>query len=250
MSPKSKEHTMKLAWFDQQAFRFFENSTFLAGDEVVFLGLEQAKEKHLRWEELKKQFPGGKYAAVGVLFVLRKKLKKLLSDSELNPRKYQDLGAPLPYQWQNQLVVLTRRTEHLPSHKRQISFCGGHAEEGDLSPLGTVSREVGEELGLPFEELSFGPILKPQRSVTGRWVFPVLCQWSPASYVSLRPCPDEVEKVLFVDPAALARDSASNFELNVYGKKRTSYLFDTDAGQVWGLTAKILHQVGIRNLKK
>lgn len=45
-------------------------------------------------------------------------------------------------------VLLTRRAEHLSSHKGQISFPGGRRDEGDVSAAAAALREAQEEVGL------------------------------------------------------------------------------------------------------
>ena len=45
-------------------------------------------------------------------------------------------------------LIFTVRTDHLPSHKGQISFPGGSIDEGDGSPEAAALREALEEIGL------------------------------------------------------------------------------------------------------
>ena len=45
-------------------------------------------------------------------------------------------------------VVLTRRTDDLPTHPGQISFPGGRIEESDRDPVAAALRETHEEIGI------------------------------------------------------------------------------------------------------
>jgi len=45
-------------------------------------------------------------------------------------------------------LILTKRTEEVPTHKGQIAFPGGGFEEGDADLLTTAIRETREEIGI------------------------------------------------------------------------------------------------------
>src|SRR5205809_7526270 len=46
-------------------------------------------------------------------------------------------------------LLLTRRTEDLPTHAGQVAFPGGLVEPGEEDPANTALREAEEEVGLP-----------------------------------------------------------------------------------------------------
>src|SRR5207249_1662656 len=46
-------------------------------------------------------------------------------------------------------LLLTRRTEDLPTHAGQVAFPGGLVEPGEDDPVNTALREAEEEVGLP-----------------------------------------------------------------------------------------------------
>ncbi len=46
-------------------------------------------------------------------------------------------------------LLLTRRTEDLPTHAGQVAFPGGLVEPGEEDPVNTALREADEEVGLP-----------------------------------------------------------------------------------------------------
>ena len=55
---------------------------------------------------------------------------------------------PLAYFRGEWLLLFTRRTERLESHKGQVSFPGGACDEGETTPEQTALREADEEIGM------------------------------------------------------------------------------------------------------
>lgn len=53
----------------------------------------------------------------------------------------------------NPEVILTRRAKHMPTHKGQIAFPGGKAEDDDKSLIATALREASEEVALRPESV-------------------------------------------------------------------------------------------------
>src|SRR5690606_7728232 len=80
------------------------------------------------------------------------------SDFDLNPELFPELAALPPPRAAAVLVpviarptlsvLLTLRTDQLPSHAGQIAFPGGKMEPGERDPLVTALRETHEEVGL------------------------------------------------------------------------------------------------------
>ena len=48
-------------------------------------------------------------------------------------------------------LLLTRRTEDLPTHAGQVAFPGGLMEPGEDEPVRTALREAEEEIGMPAD---------------------------------------------------------------------------------------------------
>ena len=71
-------------------------------------------------------------------------------------------------------VLLTVRTEHLPSHAGQIAFPGGKIDEGDRSALHAALREAEEEIGLVRDVIEPIGQLEPYVSNSGFRIVPVL----------------------------------------------------------------------------
>jgi len=53
----------------------------------------------------------------------------------------------------NPKIILTKRAEHLNSHRGEVAFPGGKWEEGDTDLLMTALRETEEEIGLPLSQV-------------------------------------------------------------------------------------------------
>ena len=53
----------------------------------------------------------------------------------------------------NPRIILTKRAEHLNSHRGEVAFPGGKWEEGDTDLLMTALRETEEEIGLPLNQV-------------------------------------------------------------------------------------------------
>jgi len=72
-------------------------------------------------------------------------------------------------------VLLTLRTEHLPTHAGQVSFPGGRFHAGDESLTETALRELGEEIGISREAIELAGYLDFHETVnSGFLILPVV----------------------------------------------------------------------------
>jgi len=71
-------------------------------------------------------------------------------------------------------VLLTLRTERVADHKGQVSFPGGRADEGDVSPEATALREAFEEIGLKPVDVRLAGNLEPVVTNTNYLITPVV----------------------------------------------------------------------------
>ena len=71
-------------------------------------------------------------------------------------------------------VVLTRRSDNLPTHAGQISFPGGQAEKQDRTAVHTALREAREEIGLPAEQTRAIGLLDRLDTISDYPVLPVV----------------------------------------------------------------------------
>lgn len=137
-------------------------------------------------------------------------------------------------------LVLTKRADHLRTHKGQIAFPGGRVDAGDFDVVETALRESQEEIGIDptcvrilgrLDEFTagYGLVVTP---VVG--VIPAVC--------SFRIDPAETSAVASVPVAALMqpRNFARNDDLSPGG--HPSYHFYVNGWDVWGVTARIMVQ--------
>ena len=172
---------------------------------------------------------------------------KRRGDHNLNPGTYPEdqpvltpaaVLVPLINRPEGLTVLLTERTDHLANHAGQVSFPGGHTEEGE-TPEETALRETEEEVGLDQDKIALLGRLDFYVTRTGFMVTPVVGIVEPPTEVY--PDPREVAEVFevpldfFLDP--------ENHEQHSYfyqGKDRYFYAMPYDGHYIWGATAGIL----------
>lgn len=136
-------------------------------------------------------------------------------------------------------ILFTQRTAHLARHSGQVSFPGGRADAGDLSPLQTALRETMEETGIAPAFVSVAGYLPRYRTGTGYDISPVVGVLSDG--FTLMPNPDEVAEA-FEAPLAYFLDPANRrLETRIWGgRERSFYVFSPEGRTIWGATAAIL----------
>jgi 8-oxo-dGTP pyrophosphatase MutT (NUDIX family) len=136
-------------------------------------------------------------------------------------------------------VLLTQRTENLPSHAGQVAFPGGRSHGPHETPEDTALREAEEEIGIRREEVELIGRLNVRFSGTGYRVTPVVGLVVPP--FTLRPDPSEVASVFEV-PLATVLDPASHTLETVIrdGREREFYVLSHPERYIWGLTARML----------
>ena len=141
------------------------------------------------------------------------------------------------------LMILTRRSFNLRTHRGQIGFPGGKPEPGDGSLLATAIRETGEELGLDPEQLDVWGELDPVQTMsTG---FGLSVHTGRARDIeNLSPNPAEVDEILPISMSVVLDPTSYRDETRIVDGEaisRPSYSYN---GQiVWGATAHIIAQV-------
>jgi 8-oxo-dGTP pyrophosphatase MutT (NUDIX family) len=138
-------------------------------------------------------------------------------------------------------VILTKRPEHMPSHRGEIAFPGGKVQpDVDATVLDAALREAEEEIGLPRDAVEVVGELDGISTVASRFTitpFVGLLAARPA----LVPDPREVVAVLDVALAELLGDGAFREERWDLGiPDRSVYFFELPDETVWGATARIL----------
>jgi 8-oxo-dGTP pyrophosphatase MutT (NUDIX family) len=147
--------------------------------------------------------------------------------------------APLYEQDGEVHVVLTRRAQHLRSHRGEVSFPGGGQEIGeDLRE--TALRESQEETGLDPASVEILGELDHLETVTSRSFITPFVGALPGR-PDLTPNPNEVEKILHVRLAdLLAPDVFREERWGLPPLDRPIYFFEVVGDTIWGATAFML----------
>ena len=136
-------------------------------------------------------------------------------------------------------VLFTQRTAHLKSHAGQVSFPGGRAEPGDVTPEFTALREAQEEIGLAPEKAEVISRLPDYFTRTGFRVTPVVGLLIPP--LALEPDPREVEEVFEVPLAFLLDPRNHRRETReIQGRSVGYYVMRFEGRTIWGATAGMI----------
>jgi 8-oxo-dGTP pyrophosphatase MutT (NUDIX family) len=139
-------------------------------------------------------------------------------------------------------VLLTLRTDHLPSHGGQICFPGGKIEQCDLGPLDAALREAHEETGLDprlVEPLGYLDIYQTR---TGFRIVPVVGLVDPVARFS--PAAGEVADVFEVPLRFLMDPVNHRQETRMWrGVERRFYAMPYGERYIWGATAGMLKKL-------
>jgi len=177
------------------------------------------------------------------------------SDFDLNPELLAELALMdpprpaavlVPVVAREQLtVLLTVRTDHLPTHAGQIAFPGGKVDSRvDSSPLATALREAQEEIGLEARYIEPLGFLDSYRSGTGFHIMPLVALVEPS--FRLAPDPSEVADTFEV-PLSFLMDAANHQQHAREWRGRLRHFYAIPFGEryIWGATAgmiKNLHE--------
>lgn len=138
-------------------------------------------------------------------------------------------------------LLFTRRNAALPEHSGQVSFPGGRADPGDISPVQTALRETQEEIGLHPNDVRILGQMRPYRTVTNYRVTPVVGV-IPWPY-PLRPAQDEVSRIFTIPLSWLAEEA--NYEVRLrelpqpHDPVRVIYYKPYDGEILWGASARM-----------
>ena len=136
-------------------------------------------------------------------------------------------------------LVLTVRTDHLPSHAGQVAFPGGRSEPADGDALTTALRESEEEIGLDRTLVTPLGYLDYFETISGFCITPVVAKI--AAEAQLYPAPDEVAEVFEV-PLAFLLEPANlrRYTMEFRGHQRPMVEFIHGGHRIWGATAAML----------
>jgi 8-oxo-dGTP pyrophosphatase MutT (NUDIX family) len=139
-------------------------------------------------------------------------------------------------------VLLTQRTEHLPSHAGQIAFPGGKIEEIDETPASAALREAQEEVGLPPDHVEPIGYLRPYYSRTGFHIVPVVATVRPGFTLTLDQ--SEVADAFEVPLSFLMNPDNHQRQSRVLrGELRHFFAMPYQNRYIWGVTAGIIREL-------
>jgi 8-oxo-dGTP pyrophosphatase MutT (NUDIX family) len=138
------------------------------------------------------------------------------------------------------MILFTKRTDRVGSHKGQISFPGGVVEPGDPSLLAAALRECEEEIALPRAAVEpLGALDDTETVATSFVITPFV--GLVREPVAWQPDGEETERVIEVPFAALTAEGSFRVEtVTRDGIARPVYYFDYEGDTIWGATARIL----------
>ncbi|MEM6793273.1 MAG: CoA pyrophosphatase [Acidobacteriota bacterium] len=138
-------------------------------------------------------------------------------------------------------TLLTKRTDHLPTHKGQIAFPGGSLEEGE-DAWEAALREAQEEIGLATSAAVRLGQLDEAETPSGFHITP--CAVAVPFPVETTLDEGEIEEVFPVPLQALAHpDLVEDREVLIEGEQRVLRIYHVGRRQIWGLTSRILQNL-------
>lgn len=146
---------------------------------------------------------------------------------------------PLVHREGGTTVLLTQRTDDMPSHAGQIAFPGGRQQAEDADAVATALRETEEEVGLTraFVEV-IGPV-DLYRTGTGYEITPIVGIVTPGFIT--RADPREVADVFEVPLAHFLDERNHRIDSRVWrGRERRYYAMPYGERYIWGATAGML----------
>lgn len=142
-------------------------------------------------------------------------------------------------------LLLTQRTEHLPSHAGQVAFPGGKLEPEDPDAVAAAVREAREEIGLDARFIQPIGFLDALRTHTGFHVDPVVAVVEPGFNLTLDA--SEVADAFEVPLAFLMNVANHKLQSRVRdGLERQFYTMPYGERFIWGATASMIKNMQLR----
>jgi 8-oxo-dGTP pyrophosphatase MutT (NUDIX family) len=136
-------------------------------------------------------------------------------------------------------VLLTQRTDDMPSHAGQIAFPGGRRQAGDADAVATALRETEEEVGLSRRFVDVIGAIDSYRTGTGYEITPIVGVVSPG--FTLHADPREVADVFEVPLEHFLDEVNHKIGSRMHnGHERRYYAMPYGERYIWGATAGML----------
>ena len=140
-------------------------------------------------------------------------------------------------------ILMTRRTDDMPSHAGEIVFPGGGTQPGDQSVVHTALRETEEEIGLERRFVDVVGFLDSYPTASGYLMQPVVGFVHPG--FDIEPCSREVADVFEVPLGfVLEAKNYGHYSGDLgYGHMSSILSIRYEDHLIWGATAAILRNL-------
>jgi 8-oxo-dGTP pyrophosphatase MutT (NUDIX family) len=136
-------------------------------------------------------------------------------------------------------ILLTQRTDDMPSHAGQVAFPGGRRQEEDADVIATALRETEEEVGLTRAFIEVIGTYDVYHTRTGYEITPVVGIVTPG--FTVRADPREVAAVFEVPLSHFLDEKNHRIDSRMaLGKERHFYAMPYGERYIWGATAGML----------
>jgi 8-oxo-dGTP pyrophosphatase MutT (NUDIX family) len=169
------------------------------------------------------------------------------SDFDLNPAfrpasvNLRDAAVlvPIVQRQEGLTILLTQRTDTMPTHAGQISFPGGRVQPDDDGPVAAALRETVEETGIAARHIEPIGRFLPYQTVTNYRITPIVALVSPD--FELNPDPREVADV-FETPVSFLMNAANHEQhsRDWQGQSRSYFVMPYQKRYIWGAPAGLL----------
>jgi 8-oxo-dGTP pyrophosphatase MutT (NUDIX family) len=168
------------------------------------------------------------------------------SDFSLNgivpaPEKYRPASVlvPIVNRTPDITILLTQRTEDMPSHAGQVAFPGGRRQASDVDDVATALRETEEEVGIGQDFIDVIGSYDHYRTGTGYEITPIVGIVMPG--FTVRADPREVADVFEVPLDHFLDESNHRIDSRMaQGRERRFYAMPYGQRYIWGATAGML----------
>ena len=142
-------------------------------------------------------------------------------------------------------IILTIRSNNLPSHAGQISFPGGKVDAEDKNPVDTAYREAFEEIGLSEKQIERLGYLDITTTGTNYMILPVV------GLIDIDFLPkinrNEVEDIIYLPLEFIEQKNNLKYvDKEFNGTRKSFYLYQYKEYSIWGATARILKTLSER----